>query len=124
VERVPPAARRAALLLAVEAVGLAVVGVVLAVATAVGEPTDRALSFVVAGFAIATAGVLLLLARAVDRRRGWARSPAVVLQLLALPVGVGLLQGGVWAAGVPVLLLAAGTLTQLAMSGAPSETEA
>ena len=70
-----------------------------------------------------TSNSSLLLARATDRRSGWARSPAVVLQLLALPVGIGLLQGGVWAAGVPVLLLAAGTLSQLAMSGAASAAE-
>jgi hypothetical protein len=110
-------------LLAVEGVALLVVGIVFAVATAVGSPTDRALSFTVAGFAVGTGLVLLLLARAVDRRRGWARSPAVVLQLLALPVGVGLLQGGVWAAGVPVLLLAAATLWQIAAAGAAFAAE-
>ena len=42
------------------------------------------------------------------------RAPAVVLQLLALPVGVGLVQGRVWLAAVPVLLLAAGVLYALA----------
>jgi hypothetical protein len=42
----------------------------------------------------------------------------VVLQLLALPVGVGFLQGGVWAAGLPVLLLAVATLWQLMAAGA------
>jgi hypothetical protein len=110
--------RRGAALLLVEGIGLLVVGVVDAVATAVGSPTDRGLSFTVAGFAIGTGALLGLLARAVDRRRGWARSPAVVLQLLALPVGVGLAQGGVWLAAVPVLLLAATTLWLLFAAGA------
>jgi hypothetical protein len=95
-----------------------VVGLVDAAATAVGSPSDRALSYTVAGFALGAGLVLLLLARAVDRTRGWARSPAVVLQLLALPVGVGLAQGGVWLAAVPVLLLAAATLWQLFTAGA------
>ena len=110
--------RRGAALLLVEGVALLVVGVVDAVATAVGSPTDRALSFTVAGFALAAGIVLGLLARAIDRRRGWARSPAVVLQLLALPVGVGLAQGGVWYAAVPVLLLAVATLWLLFAAGA------
>jgi hypothetical protein len=111
------ALRRGAVLLAVEGVALLLVGLVDAVATAIGSPNDRALSFVVAGFAAGTGALLLLLARSIDRRRGWARSPAVVLQLLALPVGVGLLQGRVWAAGVPVLLLAGATLWHLFASG-------
>jgi hypothetical protein len=110
--------RRGAALLLVEGIALLVVGVVDGVATAVGSPTDRGLSFTVAGFAVAAGVVLGLLARAVDRRRGWARSPAVVLQLLALPVGVGLAQGGVWFAAVPVLVLAVATLWLLFAAGA------
>ena len=102
--------RRGAALLALEGAALLVVGIVLAVLTAAGSPENRGLSFGVAGFAVAGAAVLLLLARAVDRRQGWARSPAVVLQLLAVPVGIGFLQGRVWAAGVPILLVAAATL--------------
>jgi hypothetical protein len=109
--------RRAAVLLAVEGVGVLGTGIVYALATAVGSPTDRGLSFLLAGFALAAGVVLGLLARAIDRRTGWARSPAVVLQLLALPVGVGLLQGHVWAAGVPVLILAGATLWHLFAAG-------
>ena len=61
------------------------------------------------------AGVLVLLvARGLSRVAGWARSPAVVLQLLALPVGIGLVQGEVWYAAVPVLLLAGSVLYLLA----------
>jgi hypothetical protein len=116
-EPVPPVVRRVTGLLAVEGVALLGTAVVDAVATATGSPADRGLSFAVAGFALAGGGVLMLLAQAIRRRRGWARSPAVVLQLLALPVGVGLLQGHVWAAGVPVLLLAAATLWHLMAAG-------
>jgi hypothetical protein len=110
--------RRTAVLLAVEGVALLVLGTVDAVATVVGSPTDRVLSFTVAGFALGTGAVLLVVSRAIGRRRGWARSPAVVLQLLALPVGVGLLQGGLWYAGLPVLVLAAATLWLLFAAGA------
>jgi hypothetical protein len=116
VELAITAVRRGAVLLGVEAVALLVIGVAFVVATATGSPDNRGLSYGVAGFAVAGGVVLLLLARAVDRRQGWARSPAVVLQLLAVPVGIGFLQGGLWAAGVPVLLLAAATLWHLIRS--------
>jgi hypothetical protein len=118
------AVRRAALLLAVEGLVLVVVGFVDAVATVTGSPTNRALSYGVAGFAVGGGGVLLLLAREVDRRKGWARSPAIVLQLLCLPVGIGFLQGGIWLAGVPVLLVAVATLWQLVTAGAALASDA
>ncbi|MDQ1686927.1 MAG: hypothetical protein QOC82_3664 [Frankiaceae bacterium] len=104
------AVRRGAVLLAVEGVALLVVGIAVAIATAAGSPQNRGLSFGIAGFAVAAGVVLLLLARAVDRRQGWARSPAVVLQLLALPSGIGFLQGGHWGVGVPILVFAVATL--------------
>ncbi|MDT4987916.1 MAG: hypothetical protein QOI74_2010, partial [Micromonosporaceae bacterium] len=85
------------------------------------SPDNRGLSYGVAGFAVGGGAVLMLLARAVDRRQGWARAPAGVLQLLALPVGVGFLQGGIWAAGVPLLLFAVATLWHVTRAG---DTEA
>ena len=112
----PPAVRRAALLLGLEGAALLVVGVVFAIATATGSPTNRGLSFTLAGFAVGAGVVLGLLGRSLARLRGWVRSPSVVLQLLAFPVGVGLLQGGLWAAGVPVLLVAGATLWHLISS--------
>jgi hypothetical protein len=110
VEPTITAVRRGALLIAVEGVALLVVGIVFTVATATGSPDNRGLSFGVAGFALAGGIALLLLARAIDRRQGWARSPVVVLQLLAVPVGIGFLQGGHWGIGVPILLLAVAAL--------------
>ena len=116
-ERKSGAVRRAAALLAVEGVALLVVGVVDAIATATGSPSRRGFSYGQAALAVAAGAVLLLLARAIDARRDWARSPAIVLQLLAVPVGIGLLQGGVWLAGVPVLVLAAATLVLVLAAG-------
>ena len=111
------ASHRASLLLLVEGAALGVIGVADGIATVVGEPDDRVASLGVAVFAVAGAVLLLALGRAVGRRRGWARSPAVVLQLLAFPVATGLLQGGVWAAAVPVFLLAGATLYHLIVAG-------
>jgi hypothetical protein len=110
VEPAITAVRRGAVLLALEGAALLVVGVVFVVATATGSPDNRGLSYGVAGFALAGGAVLLLLGRAVGRQQGWARSPAVVLQLLAVPVGIGFLQGGLWFVGVPILLLAAAAM--------------
>ena len=103
------AARRASLLLMGEGAALLVVGVVDGIATVAGEPEDRAASLGVAAFAVAGGVLLALLGRAVGRARGWARTPALVLQLLAFPVATGLAQGGVWAAAVPLFLLAGAT---------------
>lgn len=105
---------RAALLVGVEGGCLVVLGIGYAVAGAVGEPFDRTATLLQGGFA-ALAGVLVLfVGRGLWRHQGWSRSPAVVTQLLALPVGIGLVQGRVWYAAVPVLALAALVLYQLA----------
>jgi hypothetical protein len=111
------ASHRASLLLLVEGAALTVIGLVDGVATVVGEPDDRAASLGVALFAVAGGLLLLGLGRAVGRRRGWARSPGIVLQLLAFPVATGLVQGRVWAAAIPVFLLAGATLYHLVVAG-------
>ena len=108
------AVTRAALLVGVEGAALVVLGTGYAVAGVVGDPFDRTATRLEGGVA-ALAGLLLrVVARGLLDVRGWARSPAVVLQLLALPVGLGLVQGGVLLAAVPVLGLAVGVLYQLA----------
>jgi hypothetical protein len=105
---------RAALLVAVEGLVLLVLGVVYGAAGIVGDPFDRTATLLEAGLAVLVGVLVLLVARGLGEVRGWARSPAVVVQLLALPVGVGLVQGRVWAAAVPVLLLAGSVLWCLA----------
>ncbi len=101
--------RRLALLLFVEGVGLVAVGVGYGV-TSLSHSTDRAPAELAAGAAVAAGLVLLLLARAVDRARGWARSPAVVLNVFPFPVGLTAFQGGAWWAGIPLIGLAASVL--------------
>ena len=105
---------QAALLVALEGAALAVLGLGYGIAGVVGEPFDRTATLLQAGFVVLVGGLVLLVARGLARVAGWSRSPAVVLQLLALPVGVGLVQGEVWYAAVPVLLLAGGVLYLLA----------
>ena len=108
------AARRAALLVAVEGAALIVLGLGYAVAAVQGEPFDRTATLLEAGFAVVAGVLVLLVARGLWRSAGWSRAPTVVLQLLALPVGVGLVQGRIWYAAVPVLVLAVAVLYQLA----------
>jgi hypothetical protein len=105
---------QAAVLVAVEGAALVVLGLGYGIAGVVGEPFDRTATLLQAGFVVLVGGLVLMVARGLTRVAGWSRSPAVVLQLLALPVGVGLVQGEVWYAAVPVLLLAGGVLYLLA----------
>jgi hypothetical protein len=108
------AVSRAALLVAVEGLALTVLGLAYGTAGVLGEPFDRTATLLEAAFTVLAGGLVLLVARGLWQVRGSARSPAVVVQLLALPVGVGLAQGRVWIAAVPVLGLAAAVLYQLA----------
>ncbi len=110
----PASVRAAGWLLAIEAAGLVALGIVVVVKVATGTPRSPVLAVVAAGLAAATGALLLLLGRALGRLRGWAYTPTVVLQLLALPVGYSLAaQAGLWAYGGPVLLLAIGELVAL-----------
>ncbi len=104
--------------MAVEGLALVVLGVVYGGAGVVGDPFDRTATLLEAGLAVLVGVLVLLIARGLNEVRGWARSPAVVVQLLALPVGYGLVQGRVWLAAVPVLGLALGVLFLLATAEA------
>lgn len=110
----PTSVRLAGLVLVVEAAGLVLLGAVDLAKVVTGSPRSTVFAVVAAGLAVGTAGVLLLLSRALRRLRGWAYTPTIVLQLLALPVGYSLaVQAGLWAYGGPVLLLALGELAAL-----------
>ena len=115
--------RRAALLVALEGVLLVGLGVVYAAAGVLGQPEDRAGTVLAGAIVVAVGGLLLLVARALDRARGWARSPAVVVQLFALPVGYGLAQNRLWPAAVVVLGLSVAVLLQLAAPDARAAFE-
>ena len=91
-------------------VGLAaffLVELMVASATSAARAVMAALLTLLAGFG------LVAVARGLRRGRRWARAPALVTQLLALPVAVGLVQGGRWYVGVPLILWALGVLALL-----------
>lgn len=110
----PGAVRLAALLVALEGLALLLLGAGFGVAGVVGDPDDRSFTLAEAALVVALGGALLWLGRALSRERGWARSPAVTVQLLALPAGVGLAQNDVWPIAVVVLGLAGSVLYLLA----------
>jgi hypothetical protein len=103
----------AALLVGLEGVGLVASGVADVVVALRGA---RA-AYAVPGAVLFVAFGLGLLAAAwgLRRRRRWARAPALVAQLLALPVGLSLVQSGRTPLGV-VLLVAAGLALGLLVS--------
>jgi hypothetical protein len=62
-------------------------------------------AMIVTGFAALVAVLLGVLALALTRSRGWARGPAVVMELMLLPIGWFMVSGGLAWLGVPVFLL-------------------
>lgn len=110
----PAIVRRAAVLVGLQGAALAGIGVVYAVAAVTGAPQNRAAAELAAAGAVAVGAMMVAFAWALARARRWSRSPVVVLEIIALPVGTGLLQGHQWVPGSLVLAMAACTLYQLA----------
>lgn len=106
--------RRAGAIVLAEGVALAATGVAYAASGLLGHPEDR-LATVLAGLlGVLTALALLAAGRALRAARSWAWSLVVLVQLLVVVVAVGLLQGGVWPVGLPLLLVAGSVLYLLA----------
>ena len=89
-----------------EAAGLAGLAAFFLVEVAVATSDDRTRALVAAGLTVIAAVGLALVARALVRRRRWARAPLVVTNLLVLPVAYDLVRGGRWYVGAPLLVLA------------------
>jgi len=111
---VPGPVRLAAILVFVEAAALAVTAVALLVLAFVHTSTRLWAALTVAGFALLGAVVLALCARGLSRLRPSARSPIVVVQIIALPVGYSLgFQNGRFLLAAPMLILAVAVLVLL-----------
>jgi hypothetical protein len=104
----------AAAIVFVQAAALAVTAVVLLVLAVVHSTTRLWAALAVAAFALLGAGVLYLCARGLLALRPSSRSPVILLELIALPVGYSLgIQAGRFALGIPVLLSALAVLVLL-----------
>lgn len=97
------ALRVAAALVLVELVALLMASGWEALAAVTRDLADPVTAWVAVVLGVLAAAGLLLVARGLLRRRRWARSPALVTQLLLLPVAISLLQSGQAALGVPLL---------------------
>ncbi|MGC2999224.1 hypothetical protein ACPF8X_12875 [Streptomyces sp. G35A] len=82
----------AAALAALEGLALVVGGIWLLVLGLAGEPDDRGQSVTGGVTLLALALLPLLAARGLLGRRSWSRGPAVITQIMALPVAYNLLQ--------------------------------
>ena len=94
-----------AALVALEALALLVAAVGVAVELIVSSAADPLGAAVLAGLALVAGLGLALAARGLARRGRWARAPALVTNLILLPVGYGLVQSERWYAGLPVMAL-------------------
>jgi hypothetical protein len=113
--------RLCAVLVGLQALGLAAVAVFYLVELAVASSDDPVRALVTVGLTLIAATGLALVARGLLHRRRWARAPALVTNLILLPVGYGLLQGHVWYVAIPLLLWA---LAVLVLLFAPSTSAA
>jgi hypothetical protein len=109
-----PTALRAAIgLLFAQATVVALIVVFLVYKDVTADVVSWRDAIIVTGFAALIAALLGGLALALTRRRAWARGPAVVLELMLLPIGWFMISAGIAWLGVPVFalgLLGAGLL--------------
>lgn len=106
--------RAAVSLLAVEAAALYVVVGWLIYEDLTGTPETRRGALAVILYAAMMATFLAGLAFALWRRQRWARGPAMVLQLLMLPMGYTMVSAGAIWLGAPVMLAGLGGALSLA----------
>lgn len=109
----PRPVRRAAAVVLLEGVALVLVCAVYAGRVLVGRPENRPLALSGAAMGLLAGVALGLLAGALARGRRAAATPVLTAQLLAVPVGVGLVQGHLPLPAVAVLLPAAAVLVLL-----------
>jgi hypothetical protein len=103
----PVQLRAAAVVIGLESLALVVAAAILIGKTLVGHPDSVGRALLGAGFALLGAAALAVGGRGVLRMRAAARTPVVVLQLLALPVSYSLaFQAGRVEYGGPMLVAA------------------
>lgn len=115
--RVPRTLLAAAVVVAAEAVLLLAAGAYLVAGSLNGEPADRGGGLAAGALGVLVGGGLGWVARGLVRSRRWSRSPALLWQLLSLPVAWGMVQSRLLIVGVPLLL---GALLALAALIAPA----
>lgn len=103
----------AAALVGLQALALAGIAVFYAVELAVATTDDVTRAVVTAVLAVAAAAGLGLVTRGLAARRRWARAPALVTNVLVLPVAYDLVRGDRAYVGGPLLVWALAVLVLL-----------
>ncbi|MFB6554718.1 MULTISPECIES: hypothetical protein [unclassified Streptomyces] len=113
----------AAALAALEGLALVVGGAWMLVGGLTGHPDDRT-SAITGGVTLIVLALLpLLAARGLIGRRGWSRGPAVITQIMALPVAYNLLQAD--SVAIPAgIVLGVVAVTALVLLVNPTTTQA
>lgn len=101
----PKLLRWAVRLLVVETGLLAVLVLALVVADVTAQAASGRTAVAVTLYVAIIAALLGFLTRSLARHRAWARGPAVVLNMLLLPIGFTMTAGGLAWVGVPLMLL-------------------
>ncbi|RLP90260.1 MULTISPECIES: hypothetical protein [unclassified Micromonospora] len=105
---IPVTLRWAVRLLWAEAVAVGLIAAWLVWADLTASTSDLLSALLVTAFAVGAAAALWALGRALLRRQAGARAPAIVLQLMLLPIGWFMIQAGLGWLGVPVMALGLG----------------
>jgi hypothetical protein len=101
----PKLLRWAVRLLVVETGLLAALVLALVVADVTAQAASGRAAVAVTLYVAIIAALLGFLTRSLARHRAWARGPAVVLNMLLLPIGFTMTAGGLAWVGVPLMLL-------------------
>ena len=109
----PPTLRLAAVVQAVEAVGLCLAAALAAADLAAGQTYQRSSGVALVVLEFIVAAGLAAIAAGLARSRPWSRTPAVMAQVLTGVIGIFLLQAGRYEWGVPALVLALAGLAGL-----------
>jgi hypothetical protein len=105
--------RIAAALVGAQGVALVLISVVYAGSLVVGSPHNRGLALFGALLGLLGGVGLVLAARGVAHRRRASYAPVLLTEVIAVPVGIGLIQGGLPLIAVAVLAPAAVVLAML-----------
>jgi hypothetical protein len=114
-DRAAGAASGAAALVGLQAVGLVAAGLYLVIRALFPDATHRGSTEVLGVLSLLVGMGVGLTARAVWRRQR--RAVLNVLEIICLPIGVTIIQGGRWYVGAPLIVVALGVLVLLHRAG-------
>jgi hypothetical protein len=92
-------------LLLIQATGLAFVTATLVYLNLTAEKTSLAMALSTTVYVALMTAAFAFLGASLSRRKRWARGPAIVVELLQVPIGYTMSTNGLPAVGVPVLVL-------------------